>query len=150
MAEEKMIVTKKTQARKAAPKEGVSKKTPETPRASAKTATASKSAAPAPATRATRKTAPRGSTTGTTPARSTRKKTPVAASVPSAPPEGQLSQFVDITPEQRLAMIQEAAYYKAEKRNFVAGHENSDWIEAERDIDELIARARAIHHGKTG
>ncbi|MBN2887386.1 MAG: DUF2934 domain-containing protein [Chromatiaceae bacterium] len=47
-------------------------------------------------------------------------------------------------------MIQEAAYYKAEKRNFAAGHENSDWIEAERDIDELIARARAIHHGKTG
>ncbi|NOU22302.1 MAG: DUF2934 domain-containing protein [Methyloglobulus sp.] len=29
-------------------------------------------------------------------------------------------------------MIAEAAYYKAEKRNFYRGHEIRDWLEAKR------------------
>ena len=33
-------------------------------------------------------------------------------------------------------MIAEAAYYKAEKRNFTNGFDVQDWLEAERDIIE--------------
>jgi hypothetical protein len=32
------------------------------------------------------------------------------------------------------AMIAEAAYYKAEKRNFYPGHEIRDWLEAKKEI----------------
>jgi hypothetical protein len=38
-----------------------------------------------------------------------------------------------------MAMIEEAAYYRAEKRNFAPGFEAEDWAEAEREIDEKIA-----------
>lgn len=34
------------------------------------------------------------------------------------------------------AMIAEAAYYKAEKRNFDDGYEMEDWLEAEKEISE--------------
>lgn len=32
-------------------------------------------------------------------------------------------------------MIAEAAYYKAEQRNFEPGHEEYDWLEAERELN---------------
>jgi hypothetical protein len=35
-------------------------------------------------------------------------------------------------------MIQEAAYYKAERRGFEPGWETSDWAEAEQEIDKLL------------
>ena len=35
---------------------------------------------------------------------------------------------------KRLAMITEAAYFMAEKRGFIAGHEMDDWLEAEKKI----------------
>jgi len=152
MAEDKTIVTKKTRARKAAPKEAPARSapTPTTTTSTRQSSTHAKGAAPdSSAGMVSRKTTARAASTSAPAARATRKKTATAASAPaSAPAKGQLGQLVDITPEQRLAMIQEAAYYKAEKRNFEAGHEQSDWIEAEQDIDELIARARAIHRGK--
>lgn len=31
-------------------------------------------------------------------------------------------------------MIAEAAYYKAEKRNFEPGHQVEDWLDAEREV----------------
>ena len=39
-----------------------------------------------------------------------------------------------IDPETEHAMIAERAYLKAQKRNFEAGHELDDWLEAEREI----------------
>lgn len=39
-------------------------------------------------------------------------------------------------------MIEEAAYYKAERRGFAPGQEMDDWLEAEREIvgaEELAA-----------
>ena len=42
--------------------------------------------------------------------------------------------------EQRLAMVSEAAYYRAEKRNFESGHELEDWLAAEHEIDALPSR----------
>ena len=53
--------------------------------------------------------------------------------------------LVDVTPEQRLAMIREAAYFKAEKRSFSGGNDADDWADAEREIDELLAKARSIY-----
>jgi hypothetical protein len=50
-----------------------------------------------------------------------------------------------VTPEQRLAMIKEAAYFKAEKRGFSGGNDADDWADAEREIDELLAKARSIY-----
>jgi hypothetical protein len=37
------------------------------------------------------------------------------------------------------AMIAERAYYRAEKRGFVPGHELEDWLVAEREIAMLKA-----------
>lgn len=42
------------------------------------------------------------------------------------------------TVTSRTAMIAEAAYYKAETRNFEPGREADDWLEAERDIEARL------------
>lgn len=39
------------------------------------------------------------------------------------------------------AMVAEAAYYRAEKRNFHTGYELRDWLEAKNDILEQVKRA---------
>jgi hypothetical protein len=38
----------------------------------------------------------------------------------------------------REQMIAEAAYFRAEQRGFVPGHEMSDWLQAEADVDSLV------------
>jgi len=38
----------------------------------------------------------------------------------------------------RSRMIEEAAYYRAERRGFAPGHEQQDWFEAEREIDAAL------------
>lgn len=43
-----------------------------------------------------------------------------------------------ITPEQRYRMIEEAAYFRAEKRGFVGGDVAEDWIQAEAEIDRML------------
>src|SRR5262245_10153667 len=45
--------------------------------------------------------------------------------------------------ESREARIAEAAYWRAEKRGFEAGHELDDWLDAERQIDAEGARRGA-------
>jgi Protein of unknown function (DUF2934) len=37
-------------------------------------------------------------------------------------------------PARRRAMIAEAAYYRAERRDFAPGHELDDWLEAEAEL----------------
>jgi len=44
-----------------------------------------------------------------------------------------------VEPEVRELMIAEAAYYIAERRGFEAGAELDDWLEAESEIDRLLA-----------
>ncbi|MBO8086494.1 MAG: DUF2934 domain-containing protein [Marichromatium sp.] len=44
-------------------------------------------------------------------------------------------------------MIREAAYYKAERRGFAPGHEREDWVEAEREIDAMLAHAQLSGRG---
>jgi len=40
----------------------------------------------------------------------------------------------------REQMIAEAAYFRAEERGFVPGHEMSDWLQAEADVEALTGR----------
>jgi hypothetical protein len=49
-------------------------------------------------------------------------------------------------PEEREAMIAEAAYYRAEARGFEAGHELEDWLSAEAEIDLLLEAAEFADH----
>jgi hypothetical protein len=39
--------------------------------------------------------------------------------------------------EERRRRVAEAAYYRAERRNFAPGKEEEDWLDAERDMDDL-------------
>lgn len=39
------------------------------------------------------------------------------------------------------ALVEEAAYYRAEKRGFEPGKELDDWLEAEKEIDALTRAA---------
>ena len=43
-----------------------------------------------------------------------------------------------VTPEQRLHMIAEAAYFMAEKRGFSEGKAEADWLCAETEIDKML------------
>jgi hypothetical protein len=45
---------------------------------------------------------------------------------------------------QRYLMIAEAAYFRAQQRNFSAGHEVEDWLDAERQVDEMLGNLRAV------
>lgn len=67
--------------------------------------------------------------------RSVGSGTKSSAAAPMAPSHGADTSSVPF--EQ---MIAEAAYYRAEKRGFEAGHEVEDWLAAER---EIAARAEA-------
>ena len=51
------------------------------------------------------------------------------------------------TPEERRAMIEEAAYYRAERRGFERGYELEDWLHAERDIERVLTPPS--HEGPT-
>jgi hypothetical protein len=46
---------------------------------------------------------------------------------------------INITDEQRLDMIAEAAYFKAEQRGFQGGDPEQDWLAAESEIDALLS-----------
>lgn len=48
-----------------------------------------------------------------------------------------------IDPELRLEMIATAAYFIAEQRGFVPGHEMEDWYRAEAAIDKQLPRILA-------
>lgn len=81
-----------------------------------KTAT---SPTPAPPEAAPRKRAPAA------------KKTPVRRTTKSSATQG-------VSDQERYKMIQDAAYYLAEKRGFAPGHAQEDWAEAERQVDEQL------------
>jgi hypothetical protein len=45
--------------------------------------------------------------------------------------------------DARNAMVQEAAYLRAQARGFAPGHELEDWVSAEREIDARLFAAIA-------
>jgi hypothetical protein len=50
--------------------------------------------------------------------------------------------------ESREARIAEAAYWRAERRGFVPGHELDDWLDAEKEVDSTDANSKNVP--KTG
>lgn len=50
--------------------------------------------------------------------------------------EPAFTQFVG--PEQRAALIAEAAFFRAERRGFMPGHETEDWLAAEAEVDAKL------------
>ena len=45
------------------------------------------------------------------------------------------------TAQERQVRIAKAAYYRAQKRGFRAGHELEDWLAAEAEVDRQLAEA---------
>ena len=45
-----------------------------------------------------------------------------------------------VSPKDRYHSIAEAAYLRAERRGFLPGCELQDWLEAEAEVDKLLAR----------
>ncbi len=43
-----------------------------------------------------------------------------------------------VSAEQRQQWIATAAYFRAQRRGFSAGHDAQDWLEAEREVDLRI------------
>jgi hypothetical protein len=51
---------------------------------------------------------------------------------------------MNVDAKQRYLMIAEAAYFRAEQRNFSPGHEQKDWLAAERQVDEMLKDLTAV------
>jgi hypothetical protein len=147
MADDKKLVTKKTAARAAdTPSSKVSKKTMTKKAVTKKAATAAakpvaKKTAASPATTAKKAAAKKA------PVRKTAAKPDVpepAPSVSQALPDRPvtLKPAAEVTPEERYRMIEEAAYYRAEKRNFAPGNAAEDWAAAEAEVDEMLRKRR--------
>jgi hypothetical protein len=49
-----------------------------------------------------------------------------------------------VSESERRKMIQTAAYLRAERRNFEAGHELEDWAAAEEEVNIRLSHARRL------
>jgi hypothetical protein len=49
---------------------------------------------------------------------------------------------MEVSPEERHEMVAVAAYYRAESRGFLPGHEQEDWFEAAAVIDAMLETMR--------
>jgi hypothetical protein len=49
----------------------------------------------------------------------------------------------EVTPEEKRHLISKAAYYRAESRSFVPGHELDDWLNAEAEVAMMLSKSRA-------
>lgn len=54
-------------------------------------------------------------------------------------PKSPSSAPLRVRPEERYRMIAEAAYFRAQRRGFVGGDPVQDWLEAEAEIDRMLA-----------
>ena len=46
--------------------------------------------------------------------------------------------------ERRRTLIAEAAYYRAQRRDFAPGHELEDWLAAEEEVDRLLSTGTVV------
>lgn len=51
-----------------------------------------------------------------------------------------------VSAEERRRMIAEAAYYRALERNFQGGDPVADWLLAEHEVDQRLARTPAVEN----
>ena len=78
------------------------------------------------------------------------KKAAAKPAAPKAPPKKAPAKSAAPRPakpkavpaEQRRNYIEVAAYYIAERRGFVPGNPLEDWVQAEAEIDRLLAEGR--------
>jgi hypothetical protein len=61
---------------------------------------------------------------------------------PSNPVPSNTSAFIEA--DRRRAMIADAAYYRAARRDFGPGRELEDWYLAESEIDTILARGGTL------
>lgn len=47
---------------------------------------------------------------------------------------------IDLSPEQRHEMIEQAAYFRAERRGFQEGDPVADWLLSEQEIDMSVSK----------
>jgi hypothetical protein len=78
------------------------------------------------------------------PATSIVKKRAPRKTVSTAGRKPGITRFVG--PEQRAALIAEAAFFRAEKRGFAPGHETEDWLAAEAEVDATLMSAKSEPH----
>jgi hypothetical protein len=78
------------------------------------------------------------------PATSIVKKRAPRKTVSTARRKPGIARFVG--PEQRAALIAEAAFFRAEKRGFAPGHETEDWLAAEAEVDAMLMSAGSEPH----
>jgi Protein of unknown function (DUF2934) len=55
-------------------------------------------------------------------------------------PQSSTADHARIDLEMRRQLIAAEAYFRAERRGFAAGHELSDWLAAEADVDSRLNR----------
>lgn len=72
------------------------------------------------------------------------KTSPKAKTVPKAKvaPKAVARKPASVPPERRRNYIEMAAYYIAERRGFAPGNLLDDWVQAEAEIDRLLAEGR--------
>lgn len=101
---------------------------------------------PAAATKAPTKSGAQKSAAAVKPA--TKRATPATSALkakasPKAAVAGRKRNAgASVSPEQRRNYVEIAAYYIAERRGFAPGDPLQDWIEAEAEIDRLLAGGR--------
>lgn len=79
---------------------------------------------------------PREKSSSRSPARKSAPRESAARRKNTAKTAGNPPVFVD--PESRTALIARAAYFRAERRGFVPGHEVDDWLAAEAEVDARL------------
>ena len=127
-----------------------SRSKPSTPVLTAKAGAQATAHKPNPQTGAVRGTTTAGTTAnapvaGTQARRSqtsTRQRlAPVVSDAPApvtVPPRSLLGDG-GVSAAERTRLIERAAYFRAQRRGFVPGHEVEDWVAAEQEIDQLLS-----------
>lgn len=69
------------------------------------------------------------------------KKTPTRAAA-AGKPRSDGAHGTHIDPVQRRYYIEVAAYYIAERRGFMGGHDAEDWNAAEVEIDRMLVEGK--------
>jgi hypothetical protein len=76
-------------------------------------------------------------------AKKTRAKAPAKAEAPAEAPASEPEAAAEPDQAAIYRMIQEAAYYLAEKRNFAPGFEQEDWETAKAQVMERLGKGDA-------
>ncbi len=104
--------------------------------ASSRTADSARSVGAAETTR----TAGSGSPAVSTEAPAAQRRPQAAKGQPAPTKSGPVA----VSADTRRAMIAKAAYLRAERRGFVPGSEEDDWLSAEKEVDALLSGGRSI------